>query len=130
MTQNNMSPYQGDRKNWFKSFLKEKEKQLISELGLKPIKTQKKTFYCEHGKFVYSFVYIKSKEGQLYSPLRDYLGIGKYENMSKDFKHKLIMKASRTTYQKAVEDIKESFDFSLSKKSLNRYVINDAGRLV
>jgi hypothetical protein len=49
--------------------------------------------------------------------------------MSPDFKNKLAMKASRTTYQKAVEDINESFDFKISKKTLNRYVIETAAEL-
>lgn len=124
-----MSPYGAELESWFISFLKAKEEYLISQLGCRRIKTQKKMFYCEHGKIVYPFVYVKLSRGVTLSPLREYLGIGKYQNMSQDFKNKLIMKASRTTYQKAIEDISESFHFSLAKKTLNRYVIEDANKL-
>lgn len=126
----NVSPCQRDTQNWYISFLKSKEKSLISELLGKRIKTQKKTFYCEQGKIRYPFVFVKLANNEVISPLRDYLGIGKHQNMSHDFKNKLIMKASRTTYQKAVEDIYESFHFHISKKTLNRYVIEDANKLV
>ena len=109
--------------NWYLSFLKDKEEKLIEELGFRRIKTQKKVFYSEQGKIVYSFVYIKPENGQAFSPLRRFLELDKYKNMSEDFRNKLIMKATRTTYQKAVEDIHESFNFRISKKTLNRYVI-------
>lgn len=125
----NVSPYQRDTHNWYISFLKAKEIELISKLECKRIKTQKKTFYCEQGKIRYPFVYVRLANGIDISPLREYLCIGKHQNMSHDFKNKLIMKASRTTYQKAVEDINESFHFSISKKTLNRYVIEDANKL-
>jgi hypothetical protein len=49
--------------------------------------------------------------------------------MSPDFKNKLMMKASRTTYQKSVEDIQESFGFSLSRKTLNKYVIESCSEI-
>lgn len=124
-----VSPYQRDTQNWYISFLKAKEKSLISQITCKRIKTQKKTFYCEQGKISYGFVYVKLTDGTISCPLRVYLGIGKYENMSQDLKNKLIMKASRTTYQKAVEDIRESFNFKLSRKTLNRYVIENANKL-
>lgn len=113
-----------EKHEWYILFLKSKEQDLISELGLKRIKTQKKVFYCEQGKIFYPFVYVKGS-GVLFSPLREYLEIGKHGNMSPDFKNKLIMKASRTTYQKSVEDIQDSFGFRISKKTLNRYVIKN-----
>lgn len=125
----NVSPYQRDTHNWYISFLKAKEIELISKLECKRIKTQKKTFYCEQGKIRYPFVYVRLANCKVISPLREYLCIGKHQNMSYDFKSKLIMKASRTTYQKAVEDINESFHFHISKKTLNRYVIEDANKL-
>jgi hypothetical protein len=120
----NPSVLDTDKQDMFLTFLIDKEKKLLKESDCKAIKTQKKTFYCEFGKIVYSFRYIK-KEGQTcFSPLRQYLCIGgPYQNMSFDFKAKLIMKATRTTYQKAVEDIRDSFCFSMSKKTLNNYVI-------
>ncbi len=121
-----VSPMAIEKGKWYISFLKEKEKELISNLGYKRVKTQKKVFYCEEGRIEYSFVYVRSDDNVIFSPLREFLGIGKNQNMSKDFKNKLIMKASRTTYQKAVEDIKDSFNFNLSKKTLNRYVIKTA----
>ena len=124
-----VSPCQRDAQNWYLSFLKEKEKSLISQLPCKRIKTQKKTFYSEQGKIRYGFVYVKLEDGEVISPLRKYLGLGKYQNMSRDFRNKLVMKASRTTYQKAVEDIRESFCFPISKKTLNRYVIESASKL-
>lgn len=113
-----------DNQKWFISFLKTKESELISESGCRRVKTQEKVFYCEQGKIIYNFVYVQGTNG-LISPLREYLGIGKYQNMSLDFKQKLIMKASRTTYQKAIEDIHDSFEFWIAKKTLNRYVIKD-----
>ena len=115
--------------NWYLSFLQDKEKKLIEELGFKRIKTQKKIFYCEQGKIVYSFVFVKPESFPAFSPLRRFLGIEKYQNMSEDFKNKLIMKATRTTYQKAIEDIHESFSFWISKKTLNRYVIESTERV-
>jgi hypothetical protein len=123
------TPIKGEEQDWFISFLKEKENQLISECGFKRVKTQKKLFYCEQGRFNYAFVYVKCSDGSIFSPLREYLGIGKNKKMSSDFKQKLIMKASRTTYQKAVEDIHDSFTFWIGKKTLNRYVISDANQL-
>ena len=120
------STQKDDMNNWYLTFLKNKEVELISEFGFKRVKTQKKIFYCEQGKFNYSFVYVKDDNNKMFSPLRQYLGIGKHQNMNPDFKNKLLMKASRTTYQKAVEDIKDSFTFNLSKKTLNRYVIKDS----
>jgi hypothetical protein len=109
--------------------LETKEKELISNLGFKRIKTQKKIFYCEQGKFCYPFVHVKHTDGRVFSPLREYLGLGQYTNMGENFKNKLIMKSSRTTYQKAIEDIEDSFGFKISKKTLNRYVIADAIKL-
>lgn len=129
MTHNIIFPATREDTNWYISFLKEKEGELISETGYKRIKTQKKTFFSEQGKITYPFVYVKPDNGRSFSPLREYLGIGKYQNMSPDFRNKLVMKASRTTYQKAVEDITDSFRFKISKKTLNRYVINTAGNL-
>jgi hypothetical protein len=124
-----VSPCKRDTHNWYITFLKEKEESLILQLPCKRIKTQKKIYYSEQGKIIYPFVYVKLKDGHVVCPLREYLGLGKYRHMSQDFKNKLIMKASRTTYQKAVEDIRDSFCFSISKKTLNRYVIEDANKL-
>lgn len=118
-----VSPCLGDTQNWYICFLKATEKELISKLGCRRIKTQKKTFYSEQGRIRYPFVYVKLADGKVISPLREYLGIAKYDSMSIDFRNKLIMKASRTTYQKAVEDIRDSFRFAISKRTLNRYVI-------
>ena len=129
MTHNIIFPANGEDTNWYISFLKKKEYELILDLGYKRVKTQKKIFFCEHGKIVYSFVYVKPDNGCSFSPLREYLGIGRFQNMSLGFRNKLVMKASRTTYQKAVEDISDSFSFAISKKTLNRYVINIAGKL-
>lgn len=129
MTLDNVSLEERDRQSWYISFLREKEQELVSKSGFKRIKTQKKVFFCELGRFEYAFVYVKPESGKAYSPLRDYLGIGDYQNMNPHFKNKLIMKASRTTYQKAVEDIHESFGFKINKKTLNRYVIGTAGEL-
>ncbi len=129
MTNHSLSLYERDRQNNYILFLEKKELELIQATGLKIIKTQKKKFYCENGRIEHRFRYVKANEGRLYSPLRDYLGLSSYENMSQEFKAKLIMKASRTTYQKAVEDIWDSFGFTLSRKTLNRYVLsmpNDA----
>jgi hypothetical protein len=122
-------PSEREETNWYISFLKEKEKKLISELGYKRIKTQKKLFYCEHGKFCYPFIYVRMPNGKSFSPLRDCLGIYKNNKMSQDFKNKLVMKASRTTYQKAVEDISDSFGFKLGKRTLNRYVIDEGNKV-
>lgn len=117
-----VSSRQEDTNNWYITFLKDKEKELVNKSGFKRVKTQKKVFYNENGKFEHNFTYVQSPNG-LISPLREYLGIKKNKNMSDDFKKKLIAKASRTTYQKAVEDIYDSFGFWLSRKTLNRYVL-------
>lgn len=129
MTQNIIFPTIREEMRWFISFLQEKEEKLVAQTGLKRVKTQKKIFFCEQGRIEYSFVYVKPEKGPSFSPLREYLGIGRFQNMSPDFKNKLVMKASRTTYQKAVEDINDSFAFEISKKTLNRYVISTAGKL-
>lgn len=128
MTQD-ISPCERDSQSWYISFLAETEKSLISQLDCTRVKTQKKVFCCEQGQIVYSFVYVKTDTRPAFSPLREHLGIKKYCRMSDDFKNKLIMKVSRTTYQKAVEDIEDSFSFRISKKTLNRYVIEDASKL-
>lgn len=109
------------------NFLQTRESELF--IDNKIVKTQKKVFFCEFGRIEYSFRYTKGIDGKLYSPLRQYLRLNKYESMSQDFKNKLIMKASRTTYQKAVEDINDSFGFSISKKTLNRYVIAGCNKI-
>jgi hypothetical protein len=120
----NPSVLDTDKQNSYISFLKEFEIKLIREANLRIVKSQKKTFYCELGKIRYSFKYTKNKEGALISPLRKYLGIDRpFCNMSDDFKAKLIVKASRTTYQKSVEDIQDSFGFKLCRATLNKYVI-------
>ena len=129
MTQNIIFPTKREETNWYITFLQEKEEELVAQSGLKRVKTQKKTFFCEQGRIEYNFVYVKEEKCPSFSPLRQYLGIGSFQNMSSDFKNKLIMKASRTTYQKAVEDISDSFGFRISKKTLNRYVISSAGKL-
>lgn len=120
----NPSVLDTDKQKMYLTFLKVKEKELLIESGCKAIKTQEKTFYCEFGKITYFFNYIKKEGLPSFSPLRQYLGIGRqYQNMSDDFKAKLIVKATRTTYQKAIEDIMDSFCFSMSKKTLNNYVL-------
>ena len=126
MSNHTVSCLAQDRKDAHIRFLQEKEENLIKSIGLKIIKTQKKVFFCEMGKIEYRFRYLKRQNGKLYSPLRNYLNLGAYQNMSPDFKNKIMMKASRTTYQKSVEDIQESFGFSLSRKTLNKYVIENA----
>ena len=115
---------QEDTQQAYISFLQNKENELTN--GKKIVKTQKLTFYCETGKYIYSFRYVKSSSGKLSSPLRDYLGLEKHKNMSLDFRHKLAMKASRTTYRKCSEDIHESFGFLLCAKTINKYVKKDA----
>jgi hypothetical protein len=130
MTQNIiLFPLEREETNWYISFLEEKEKKLISKFSYSPVKTQKKVFYSEQGKFHYPFIYVRLPNGSIFSPLRDYLGIYKNNKMSQNFKNKLIMKASRTTYQKAVEDINDSFGFKLGKRTLNRYVIDEANKV-
>ncbi len=125
----NLFSQKEDKTNWFIFFLQNKEKELVKLSGNKRVKTQKKLYYCEQGKFNYPFVYVKSNYGRIYSPLRLFLNLGKNQKMSPEFKAKLEVKSSRTTYQKAVEDIFDSFNFKISKKTLNRYVIEDGNKL-
>jgi hypothetical protein len=125
MSNHTVSCVEQDKQEAYIRFLQEKEQCLINTMGLKIIKTQKKVFFCENGRIEYRFRYVKGLNGKIYSPLRNYLGIGSYQNMSPEFKNKLMMKASRTTYQKASEDIYDSFGFHLSRKTLNKYVINN-----
>lgn len=125
-----VSSYDEEKKNWYIDFLKSKEFELISNLGFKRVKTQKKIFYCEQGKFNYNFIYVKNPNNIIFSPLREFLGIGKNKNMSDEFKQKLILKSTRTTYQKSIEDIQDSFGFRINKKTLNRYVINEGSKVI
>jgi hypothetical protein len=125
-----VSSYEEEKNNWYIDFLISKESELISNLGFKRVKTQKKVFYCEQGKLNYNFIYVKDPNNLIFSPLREFLNIGKNQNMSDEFKQKLILKATRTTYQKAIEDIFESFNFWISKKTLNRYVIEEGQKVI
>ena len=68
-----VSPMAIEKGNWYISFLKEKEKELISQLEYTRVKTQKKVFYCEQGRIEYSFVYVRSDNGIIFSPLRKFL---------------------------------------------------------
>lgn len=117
------SSHEEEKQNWYLIFLKEKEETLVKESGYKKVKTQKKLYYCEQGKINYPFTYVRNSSGKIYSPLREYLNLGKNQKMSPDFKNKLILKTTRTTYQKCVEDIRDSFDVEISKRTLNRYVL-------
>ncbi|MFH1439504.1 MAG: hypothetical protein ABIG89_02995 [Candidatus Woesearchaeota archaeon] len=129
MSNHTVSCQKQDIRDAYIRFLQKKEQNLLKSLGLKIIKTQKKIFFCEAGKIEYMFKYVKCLEGNIYSPLREYLDLGSYQNMSLDFKNKLMMKASMTTYRKAVEDINNSFGFSLSRKTLNKYVIESCSEI-
>lgn len=129
MSNHTVSCVEQEKQNIYLRFLQEKEETLIKSLNLNIIKTQKKVFYCEFGKIKYNFKYVKNEKGKLFSPLREYLNLGIYQNMSPDFKNKLMMKASRTTYRKACEDIYDSFGFYLSRKTLNKYVIENGSKI-
>ena len=111
-----------EKQQVYLSYLCSKEQALLAPLGLPHAKTQKKRFSSEFGTLEYMFIYIKNKQGRLFSPLREHLGLGLYMSMSADFRAKLVMKCSRTSYQKAVEDTQDSFGVKLSKKTLFRYV--------
>ena len=110
-----------EKQEVYLSYLCSKEQSLLANLG-PHAKTQKKRFSSEFGTLDYMFIYVRNKQGKLFSPLRDYLGLGPYMSMTAEFRAKLVMKCSRTSYQKAVEDTQDSFGVKVSKKTLFRYV--------
>lgn len=116
-----MNP-ENERREIYLAYLRSKERELLAKLGLKHIKTQMKKFSSEYGTFFYRFTYVRNRRGRLFSPLREYLGLGRYMMMTKDFKAKLVMKTTRTSFQKCAEDIMDSFNVSLNKKTIQRYV--------
>ena len=112
-----------DVREFYLAYLRSKEQELLGKLARKHVKTQKKIFHSEHGTFKYNFIYVKNGQGKLFSPLREYLGIGKFMNMSPEFKAKIVMKSTRASYQKCAEDTLDSFNVSRSKKTIQRYVV-------
>lgn len=113
--------------------LVEKERFLVEKLcgkkysreksDLERCKTQKKTILTKFGKIRHAFVYVKDKtNGKIFSPLLEWLDIQPYQRLSHDFKQVLSRKASRSTYQLAVEDIQDSFAFSICRQTLHAYV--------
>ena len=113
--------------------LEERERFLVDQLcgrrysrekhRYKRHKTSKKTIFTRFGKITQRFVYVKDvSSGESFAPLLDYLQIPKHQHLSDDFKQILSRKASRTTYQKGVEDIVDSFSFGLCRQTLHKYV--------
>ena len=111
----------------------EKEKILTEKLcgkrystekaDFKRCKTQKKTILTRFGKIRRAFIYVKDKIiGRIFSPLLEWLEIPPHQRLSRDFKQVLSRKASRSTYQLGVEDIQDSFGFSISRQTLYAYV--------
>ncbi len=111
-----------EKREFYLAFLRSKEQELLAKLKLPHVKTQRKKFFSEQGTFFYQFIYVR-RNGRLFSPLREYLGLGPFQNMSNDFRAKLVMKATRTSYQKCAEDILDSFNVTLCKKTIQRYVV-------
>lgn len=113
--------------------LVEKERFLVEQLcgtrysrdnaGFQRCKTQKKTILTKFGKIRHAFIYVKEKiTSNIFSPLLNCLDIGAYQRLSNDFKQVLSRKASRSTYQLGVEDIQDSYGFSISRQTLHTYV--------
>lgn len=113
--------------------LVEKEKFLVENLcgkrysrenaDFKRCKTQAKTILTKFGKIRQAFLYVKEKTtGRIFSPLLEWLEIPLYQRISKSFKQVLSRKASRSTYQLGVEDIQDSFGFSICRQTLYDYV--------
>lgn len=118
----------------------EKEKFLVEQLcgpkynrdqyEFKRIKTRKKSILTRFGRIEKHFVYVQNqKTGKIFAPLLDSLGIEKHQHMSREFKQVLSRKASRTTYQKSVEDIEDSFSFSICRQTLHSYVKDTCSEL-
>ncbi len=113
--------------------LVEKERFLVEQLcgkvysrekaEFKRCKTQKKTILTRFGKIRRSFIHVREKTtGRIFSPLLEWLEIPPYQRLSHDLKQVLSRKASRSTYQLGVEDIQDSFGFSICRQTLHDYV--------
>jgi len=113
--------------------LVEKEEFLVEQLcgnkysrektGFRRCKTQKKTILTKFGKIRHAFLYVKEKTtDRIFSPLLEWLEIPPYHRLSNNFKQVLSRKASRSTYQLGVEDIEDSFNFSICRQTLHTYV--------
>ena len=112
--------------------LEEREKSLVNELcgnkysrekrEFKRYKTRVKTIYTRFGKIKKRFVYVKNENGKPFSPLLEWLGIKKNQHISEDFKQILADKPSKMTYRKSAEDVRNSFNFSVSSMTLHKYV--------
>lgn len=85
-------------------------------------KTQEKTIFTRFGKICRRFVYVKSKNGEMFSPLLKQMNIPKHQHISEDFKNLLADKPSKMTYAKSAEDCLNSFSLSLSRMTLHKYV--------
>lgn len=111
-------------------FLQEKERCLVeaccgkkysrANVGCRRVKTGVKHICTRFGKIVHRFVYVKDGLGRVFSPLLEYLGIPRYQHMSNDLKNRLRDKASKMTYSDSVEDIANSFGFSMHRQTLWR----------
>jgi len=112
--------------------LEEREKSLLNELcgmkysrekhGFKRYKTRVRAVFTRFGKVKRKFVYVKGKNTEQFSPLLRWLGINKNQHISEDFKRVLADKPSKMTYRKSAEDVRNSFNFSVSSMTLHKYV--------
>lgn len=111
-------------------FLTQKEEELVTTLcgekysriqkEYKRYKTGKSTIFTENGTFTHEFVFVRNKEsGEVFSPLKDYLGIMPKQHLSEDLMQKMLSKLSFGTYQRISEDIQNSFGFSYSRQHLH-----------
>lgn len=112
--------------------LEEREKFLVNELcgawygrekhQFKRCKTKSRIIFTRFGTIKRKFIYVKSEEGNIFSPLLEWLGIPKNQHISRDFKLVLADKPSKMSYRKSAEDVRNSFSISLSSMTLHKYV--------
>ncbi len=112
------------------TFLQQKEQELLgtrcgrrysrAKVAYRRIKTRVKHIHTRFGEIIYRFVYVRDTLGKVFSPLLEYLDIGRYQRMSNDLKNRLRDKASKMTYADAVEDTANSFGFRIHRQTLWR----------
>lgn len=85
-------------------------------------KTRPRTIYTRFGKIERRFAYIKSESGAPFCPLLEWLGVPKNQHISSELKLILADKPSKMTYARSAEDVRNSFNFTLSRMTLHAYV--------
>jgi len=81
-------------------------------------KTVKRKICTRFGEITLKITRVKNSVGEYFSPLLQILGIGKYRRIPKDIENRIRDKACKMSYRDTAEDIRNSFDFEISRQKV------------